>query len=105
MEILPPSDEGGGQRKALVGGREKQHYLHYLRIGRILSFSLPQSASQPAPSSEGAKAINDLIRQPVENGSECFRIDPPSALRRWAGGFQIVISTTFLQEQGTRKNF
>ena len=63
MEILPPSDEGGGQRKALVGGREKQHYLHYLRIGRILSFSLPQSASQTAPSSEGAKAANDPFRQ------------------------------------------
>ena len=62
-EILPPSDEGGGQRKALDGGREKQYYLHCLRIGRILSFSLPQSASQTAPSSEGAKAANDLFRQ------------------------------------------
>ena len=49
MEILPPSDEGGGQRKALVGGREKQYYFRYLRIVRILSFSLPQSALLIAP--------------------------------------------------------
>ena len=62
MEILPPSDEGGGQRKALVGGREKQYYFRHLRIVRILSFSLPQSASLTAPSSEGAKPRQSLFR-------------------------------------------
>ena len=41
----------------------------------------------------------------VEKGSRCFWIDPPSALRRWAGGFRLVTFTTFLQEQGRRKNF
>ena len=65
MEILPPSDEGGGQREALDGGREKQYCLRNLRIVRILSSSLPQSASQTAPSSDGAKAANNLFRQTV----------------------------------------
>ena len=63
MEILPPSDEGGGQRKALDGGREKQYYLHYFKIVLFLSISLPQSASLTAPSSEGAKIIRYLFRQ------------------------------------------
>ena len=34
--------------------------------------------------------------------SACFRLDPPWALRRWAGGFRFVVSTTFLQKQGKR---
>ena len=45
------------------------------------------------------------IIQFVEKGFRCFRIDPSSALRLWAGGFRIAISTTFLQKQGRRKSF
>ena len=99
MEILPPSDEVGGQREALDGGREKQYCLRNLRIVRILSSSLPQSASQTAPSSDGAKAANDLFRQAEGCGMAAlfmlwnfdllkgkqfwgFRFDPAGCLRQ-----------------------
>ena len=43
--VTPPSDEGGGKIFDFDGGRDSL----------LLTKSLPQSASQTAPSSEGAK--------------------------------------------------
>ncbi|HIU41655.1 MAG TPA: hypothetical protein IAD19_03795 [Candidatus Egerieicola faecale] len=35
------------------------------------------------------------IHQLVEKVFGCFRIDPPSALRRWAGGFHLLFPQLF----------
>ena len=48
---LPPSDEGGGSP---LGGSEGE-----IKVVAIAVFSLPQSASLTAPSSEGAKSRCD----------------------------------------------
>ena len=45
------------------------------------------------------------LSQLVEKGFVCFQIDPPLALRRWAGGFRFITSTTDSQKQGARKKF
>ena len=43
--------------------------------------------------------------QLVEKGSGWFRMDPPSALRLWAGGFRLAVSTTFLNNKAEERVF
>ena len=49
----PPSDEGGGPK-----GRRERKCFDIPQVSGKLRLSLPQSASLPAPSSEGAKGGN-----------------------------------------------
>ncbi len=50
-------------------------------------------------------ALSAIIVELVEKGVGCFRIDPPSALRRWAGGFRFIVSATFFKQYGRRTSF
>ena len=50
----PPSDEGGGKSEGFDGGREDLKVYTFSKLCKNPTFSLPQSASLTAPSSEGA---------------------------------------------------
>ena len=59
QQFSPPSDEGGAEGRG--GGREKRDkslnkaFFDYTQSPMTVKRSLPQSAVQTAPSSEGAK--------------------------------------------------
>ena len=72
IRFLPPSDEGGGWPQASRRER-KQYDLHSERIVQLLLFSLPQSASLTAPSSEGAKSMwNHFLQSKTEPAVQPF---------------------------------
>ena len=84
------------------------------RHGSALSFLIPAHLKLGLSRQSGNRnsqhlldanvALSAIIVELVEKGVGCFRIDPPSALRRWAGGFRFVVSATFPQKQ-RRKTF
>ena len=53
----PPSDEGGGKTGGFDGGRDRQQPAKQRMQSAFPPFSLPQSASLTAPSSEGAMGL------------------------------------------------
>ena len=53
----PPSDEGGGKTEGFDGGRDRRRAAERRKRPVFPAFSLPQSASLTAPSSEGARGV------------------------------------------------
>ncbi len=61
-QLKPSSDEEGGTALAVTEGEKGLSFIKNYKVNsKILSFSLPQSASPTAPSSDGAKVFTRIF--------------------------------------------